>query len=417
MAIVPPFGTVDDVKNYQVQASAWGRSLVAVFVILGGGVSLSPAAAQESGEGDVLTAILGYSLTADSNLFRRPESAKPQSDVVSIASGSLRFDKSHSQQRFLLEATESLNRYRALSYLDFDATSYRGEWSWNIDPRLNIRISADRSRSLAPFEDTLGVLRNVSTRESRGVSLNGRLFGGWSWLSSISRSDQTSEQGIVNQPDQRTDGMEVGIKYALPSGDSLTVARRSSTGNYLNFSAAPGVTGSSFRQEETELKGIWKMSGKSELAWRLGEVERINEQIGQRNFSGMVGDLGYTWKPTAKLSFNITANQNKAPLQDPSFSYILTKGVTLAPIWQITEKVSLYMRLARTTSTDSGSGVIPAVGLARKDNLSRAEIGADWSPKRKIHIKASMERQQRSSTKALFGFEANIAKISALVTF
>lgn len=395
------------------------RSLVAAFGILGfGTLPLSAAAQQATGAaGDFFTAVVNYSVTTDSNLFRQPGSANPRSDTINAASAVLRADKTYSQQRFQLEVSENLTRYNNSSYLNFDATNYRGSWLWSPTPGLNASFSADRSKSLAPFEDTLTTQRNVSIHESWAFNLDGRIFGGWNWLAGISRSDQKSEQAIVNLPDQRTDSAEAGIKYLTQSGNSIAVTQRSSKGNYQNQGTTPGVNGNNFSQDENELKGDWKLSEKSELTGRVARLKRTNNQIGQRNFSGVSGDLAYTWKPTSKLGLNVSANRNTSSLQDPSFSYIVNDSLSITPTWQVTEKISAHMRLQRANSGYQGKGIVPATGPARRDTTDSAEIGVDWSPMNKLSVNVSLQQQRRSSNNTLFEYDDKIAKISASWAF
>lgn len=401
--------------------AAWRRRLfrrrlpAAVLGLSACGFLSFPAAAQESSgpAGDVFSAVLGHSITTDSNLFRRPDSANPRADTINATSASLRIDKPYSQQRFQLEITETLHRYRNSSYLDFDATSYRGAWLWSPLPWLNASFSADRAESLALFEDTLGTQRNVSIHENRAFKLNGRIFGGWNWLAGISRSDQKREQAIVNQPDQRTDSAEAGISYLTRAGNSIAFTRHSAKGDYLNQSAAPGVTGNSFREDQNELKGNWKLSEKSGLTGRVARLERKNDQIGQRNFSGLSGDLGYAWQATGKLHLKVSIARNTAPLQDPSFSYSLNDTLSFAPVWKITEKTAAHLRLTRSSSEYRGEGVVAPTGPARKDVMRSAELGVDWQPMRKLSCKASLQRQRRSSNNVAAEYDDNIGTVSA----
>jgi hypothetical protein len=187
-------------------------------------------------------------------------------------------------------------------------------------------------------------------------------------------------------------------------------------GDYQNQSAIPGGTGTSFKQNESELKGDWKLSEKSELTGRVARLERKNNQIGQRDFSGLSGDLGYTWQPTSKLSLNASANRTTGPLQDLSFSYIVNDSLSVAPTWRVTEKISAHMRLQRAKSEYRGR-IVPATGPAHSDSTDSAEIGVDWSPMRKLSVKISLQQQRRSSNDALFEYDDKIAKISASWAF
>jgi hypothetical protein len=277
-------------------------------------------------------------------------------------------------------------------------------------------VSADRSKSLAPFEDNLllgSSQRNVMVSENRGINVDGWISGGWYLVMGVSQAEQKSEQGVVNQPDQRTDNGSLGVRYVTAAGNSITATQRTAKGDYLNQSAVPNVTGTGFHENETSLATIWRFTEKSELQARVARLERSNNDVGQRDFSGPASELSYTWKATNKLSLNIAANQSKQALQDPSFSYAAVSGVSIAPTWQISEKVSSFLRLSRAESKYRGSGPVPATGPAREDTTNSAELGLGWAPLRNLTVNSSLQRQKRTSNQAGAEFDDNLASVNA----
>ena len=198
-----------------------------------------------------------------------------------------------------------------------------------------------------------------------------------------------------------------------PSENSITATRRSTKGDYLNQSAIPTVTGTGYNEDESELLGYLKLSEKSQLTGRLARRARSNNQIGQRNFSGPAGDLGYTWKPTSKLNVNVSASRNTSPLQDPSFSFIAANSFSFAPTLQVTGKIAVRMRLSHDNSAYRGEGIVPANSPGRKDSVNNAEIAVDWSPRRNLSVTTSLQHQRRSSNNALFEYDDKMGNISA----
>ena len=386
-----------------------------VFAVLAFGFISLSALAQTTG--DVIKVDVGHTVTADSNLFRRSASANPQSDVINATAASLHLDKAYSQQNFKLDVTENLTRYDRFSYLNFNATNYSGVWSWRPSQRLNVSFSADRSKSLALFEETPGAQRNISTNENRAFNLTERVFGGWYLLLGVSRTVQKSEQVIATRPDERIDTRLAGVKYVTSSGNSISATRRAEKGDFLNRSTIPSVTGTGFSQYESELSGNWKLSEKSDLTGGVTHLNRSDNQIGQRDFSGLSGNLGYTWQMTSKLKINVSASRRTAPLRDISFSYSKTDTVSLVPTWAVTNKIAVHVRMTNTNLGYFGNGVVPATGPARKDSTNTVEVGVDWSPLRNLSVNVSLQGQRRSSNSALFEYNDKKGLIGATWVF
>lgn len=375
----------------------------------------------ETEGGDVFTAWLGDTVSYDSNLFRLSDSLNPQSDTINTTSLSLRIDKQISLQRFQLEISEVVNRYSDHSALNYNATNYNGSWTWTPSRRWTIGVNASRTKSQAPFEDTVtGITqRNVATTTTEGVTANGWITGGWYLVAGASHSDFKSEQGVIDMPDQRTNDANYGLRYLSPLGNSVTLMRRNSNGDYMGF--ATTTNGSTFKETETTLQAVWNVTAKSQLQGQVGHLERTNDQIGVRDFSGPSASVGYLWRPTSALSFNWSASRRSAPLIDPFFSYSRETVYAFSPAWRITEKVSTHMTLARATSKYAGSGLGgvgggffgfgSSGGIAIDSTTNSAEIGLDWLALQNFTVNTSLLHTSRSSNVQFFQYNDNLASV------
>ncbi|HQR03416.1 MAG: outer membrane beta-barrel protein [Proteobacteria bacterium] len=404
----------------QIARIGFRYGYVTALVTFFGGISVTfDAGAQTSGSvaNEVLSVQAGFGQSWDSNLFRRPDFVGPRSEVLTVTSGTLRFDKPVSRQRFQLELNEDMKRYQNFSYLDFNATRYRASWLWNPGNWLNASLVLDRSRSLAPFEDTLTNLRNVSIRANKVLDLNGRITGGWNWLANLSRTDQKSELAIAVSPSQRMDSTSIGFRYLFPSGNYLDFKQRASRGDYLNQSIIPGVSGTSFKESASEFSAYWKVGGRSDLTGHVSLTRRKDGQYTQRDFSGASGDITYGWKPTAKLGLSLTVSRSLQPLQTPSFSYTENNLASITSTWQISSKLAAHLLVSRTTSGYRGQGTTPAIEMARRDTTTNTEAGVDWLPIRALTIRLSLQRQVRDSNLAMAKYGDKVAKIDATWSF
>lgn len=382
--------------------------------VLASGFSVWPVNADEF---DDLNFVFGGSVTTDSNVFRRPDSLNPESDTISSGFVGLRINKPYAQQRFQLDVTKTASRYEKFSYLDFDATSYRGAWLWHLTPRVSGTLSAEHAETLVPFDETFGTQGNLRTSENRVFNLDALIFGGWHLLPGVSASKQTSEQAFGGEPDYRSENMELGIRYVARAGNSVTVTWRSIDGNYLNTVFDPSDSGNdSYRQYETELGANWVLSGKSTLTARLAWIERRHDNFTQRDFSGLAGDLGYVWTPTGKLSVAFSAQQSIRPYQDLFSTYLVESRLSFAPSWRIGERTTVRMRLEHIQS-DYRGGLVARPGGNRSDTARIIMLGADWLPLRSVTLGATLQHERRSSNELLAEYDATIAGVSASLMF
>lgn len=396
------------------------RFLMAAACIIFAASMARPAAAQLSdAPRNPVDVVVGADVSYDSNLFRQPSSAKLTSDTISIAYVGLRIDTQQSLQRYQVEITETIRRYAKTTHLDFDSLDYRGAWLWQVGTRVTGTLSADRTESLVPFEDVSSpgnTTRNVRVSQNRVFTLDAWAFGDWHLLAGVNQSTQKSDLAAEIQPDFKAVGHEIGLKYAVSSGSSISAIRRSTSGDYVNQSSNP-LLGGGYRQDESELKASWIASGKSTLSGRLAWLDRTQNGAAQRNFSGWAGEFLYTWAPTGKLGINLSAKRDLVPFQDLSGSYIVNNTLSVAPTWSITAKTVAHLLAAHTTSNFAGAASGPVIGPSRKDTLNLIEIGVDWSPANRLVFGVNLLHQVRDSNVSTFAFKDTIARITGSYRF
>src|SRR6266550_7672268 len=161
-----------------------------------------PVAVQEH----PVMALIGSSLTWDSNVFHLPSSVDAQallgkpakSDRISATYAGLRVDKPYAQQRFLLELTETAYRYDNFSFLDFNALQYQGSWQWHFTPRVSGTLAADRTEALVNYTDFRNASqRNVRTVQNRSLSMDAWLFGGWHLVGAATQQAATNSVSFL----------------------------------------------------------------------------------------------------------------------------------------------------------------------------------------------------------------------------
>jgi exopolysaccharide biosynthesis operon protein EpsL len=385
--------------------------LTAACILIVGSI-VRPAFSQEAQR-----AILGASVSHDSNLFRVPGLlGNAQSETITSGYVGLRIDKPYAQQRLLLDATATAYRYDKFRYLNFNGLDYRAAWYWHLTSRLTGTLSADRRQAPTQFQDTLDRQSNVTTNENYIFNMDGWLFGGWHVLLGASQYNQTSEQSAsLTQPAYHEFRGEFGVRYLFQSGSEIAASRRRLEGEQdtLLINNVIVVSNEKYQEDQSELRGTWNLSPLSVLTGRATYLDRRYDLTPRNDFHGTAGELGYTWLPRSKLSLRLSATRNIAPWQGSTTSnYRVSNALLIAPSWQATAKTVVYVSLQRTNEDYPGTG-----NTERKDTTSMAVLGLNWLPLRNLSIGASVQRQQRSSSEPLVEYDATVARVSASLTF
>jgi exopolysaccharide biosynthesis operon protein EpsL len=380
-------------------------------------------AAEAANDGNVVRAVVGGGVVHDSNLFRLPDFVDPQtalgkstkSDTVTNAYVGLRIDKPYSLQRFQLDLTETMYRYENFSHLNYEALDYRGAWLWQLTPRLSGTLSAERKETLVPFEDfvILSQQRNVRKNDNRDFNVDWWASGGWHLLGGISQYEQRSEVPFLAEADFSIVDRQGGVRYESSAGNSLAFVQHFREGDYLNRVIDPvNQLDGSFDEDESEMRLKWRLGGHSSLDGRVGWLDRQHDNFPARDFSGLVGEIGYGWTPTGKLRLYVSAKRTIDAVVDAFSSYRINNTFSITPAWHASDKWIFSLRLDRIESDFRGA-VTPLAGPARSDTSHSVKLMADWAPMRNVSLSTGVQRAERSSNIPTAEFDASVFLLRA----
>ncbi len=413
--------TLRKIAKIRADAVLKKRVLQTAIWLCASGCSVAYAA-EAANDGDVVRAVVGGGVVHDSNLFRLPDFVNPQtalgqstkSDTVTSAYVGLRVDKPYALQRVQLDLTETMHRYENFSHLNYEAFDYRGAWLWHLTPRLSGTISAERKETLVPFEDfvILSQQRNVRDNDSRDFNADWWAAGGWHLLAGISQYKQRSEVPSLAEADFSLVDRQGGVRYESSAGNSLAFVQHFRDGDYLNRVIDPAnMLDGSFKEDESEVRLKWRR-GQSSLDGRIGWLDRRHDNFPARDFSGLVGEVGYGWIPTGKLRFYLSAKRSIDAIVDAFSSYRINNTFSFTPAWHATDKWVFSLRLDRIESDFRGA-VAPLAGAARSDTMHSAKLMADWTPTRNVSLSTGLQRAERSSNTPTAEFDASVFLLRA----
>jgi len=396
----------------------FGFSVLAASVLTVGVPSIGQA-----NVGDALNFEVGSTITYDDNLFRIPANRavlvpgkSSRSDMITTTFAGVRIDKPYSLQRFQLDLTAKHQEYRTYSFLSFSALDYRAAWLWSLTPQLTGTVSADRTQSATNYADfTRTNQRNIQTIDNRRLTADWSIGGAWhliggGYQTRVDNSGNFTEVGNYVQ-----DTAEAGVRYVSAANNSLALVRREARGEYSGRTLGAALLDTRYDQSETELRGLWKITGHSSLDARLGYLDRTHEHYAQRDYSGAVGRLSYLWAPTGKLQFTLAAGRDLYSYQNNFNSYYSYDYLSLMPAWLVSAKTTIRLKLDIGERDYQGSG--PLGSTAREDTVRAAQLSVAWRPTQTIDVGAHLTREQRSSNIAGQSYQDNIAGVSASVRF
>ena len=366
-------------------------------------------------EKDPLNMVVGISRKYDANLFLQPSSER--SDTVNTIYAGVRFDKQYALQRFKFDYTLTAYRYQNFDYLNLDAKEYKAAWLWSLTPYLTGSLSVDRSQSQYGFQDVQNNgTPNVSTRDNRNFSADWSPYGNWHMLAGFTSSHNLNSQNFQADRGYQQNSIDFGLKYVFLSGSAITLMEHDRQGLYENSSLDPiQFYDNGFREREHEAQLVWKLSGKSALNLRAALVSREHDHFSQRDYSGMIGNVNYSWTPTGRLQFLLSATRDISSYQAINSNYTRNDTLSIIPVYALSEKVTVRGSASITDRTFVGEGVIPSSN--RVDTSKTASLNIDWTPMHSLSIGANLQRNSRSSNVSGFDFSDTTAGLSTNLYF
>ena len=366
-------------------------------------------------EKDPLNMIAGVSKRYDSNVFMLP--ASELSETVNTAYAGIRFDKEYALQRFKFDYKFTAYRYQNFDYLNFDAKEYDAAWLWALTPYLTGSLSAERVQSAYGFLDVKNTGRpNISTRDNRNFNIDWSAYGNWHMLAGFTNSRNLNSQNFQADRGYQQNSIDFGLRYNFLSGSTITLMEHYRTGLFENSNLDPiNFYDNGFSEREDEAQLAWNVTGKSNLNLRAALVSREYDHFNQRDYSGMAGSASYTWTPTGRLQFLLSATSDLSSYQTVNSNYTRTDTLRIAPVYALSEKVIVRGSASITDRTFIGEGVIPSSN--RLDRSLITSINVDWTPIRSVTIGANLQHNSRNSNVSGLNFSDTIVGLSANLFF
>jgi exopolysaccharide biosynthesis operon protein EpsL len=355
-------------------------------------------------EGDTFRPFVSYASYFDSNLFRLAENespATPRDDRYNVLSAGLNVDWKPGRQQIVANATKTLVRYNRNIFLDYDGADYQATWNWRLGNHLSGNLGASESLSQSSF-DNLGQINNQVTRKRNFGRAEWEFHPRWRIGAGSEQSDNTNSAPSQISQDFQQQSYDVALTYLTPKGSNVSLQARQSDAKYPNrqiFFLVP--VDNSYKQTDINLSGDWRVSGKLTARAQIGQSERKNANVPQRDFKGFTGRLSGDWYPTGKTLLSVSAYQELGSADDLNATSVLSKGASLNGVWLVREKWRLNAGATFVNRDFQGDpGGFFSGGLRRNDDTLGASLSLSYTPIRAVSLDVGLSAGRRDSNKS-----------------
>ncbi len=366
----------------------------------------------------------------DSNLLRLPSgfntSFSKSEDFSKLGVGA-RADLAISRQRLLLEGQIDENRFHNFSELDNTGGRASATWNWELGNNWSGSLGASKDRALSGFGQIVSatVIKDMVDQDRGFANAAFRITPDWRVRAGVaSYRYEHDGPGRSFLDSEQTDTI-LGADYVTPLQNSLGVQWRNSRGDFPNLQqVTPTLTNSHYKEDEPSVVLHYNLGGKSSVDGRLGVTHRTYDEPGQRDFRGATGNFAFHWTPTPKTLLDVTAFRETRPFTTNSIgsslssfnstaSYVVSRGISFAPHWAVTDQLVLQAQLIEERDTYQGD---PTTATLREDKFRAGSVSVGWTPLRPLLLSLSLERGKRTSNGG-FDFDYNTVSANARYTF
>ncbi len=365
-----------------------------------------------------ITPFVEETLTTDNNVFRLSNQVDPatligfssRGDTYRTTTIGLSADVPVSLQRFDATLTYNSYRYDRFHELDYDGYDLRGSWLWQIGRSLSGEIGASEDYSLAPFEETLGVVPDRLHAREEFAKGSWLVTPDWKLYAAADDLNQSNSDPAGQYNNVTVDSLEASLSRAAGTGNWFGLDARYESGHFpVAEPIGTLLVDNGYSQYGFGAVIDLGAATPSHVVARVDQVSRHYDQVTSRDFDRTTGRLEYTWTPDVKVSVSAIAERDISPYEYIHSSIVMVRGLTLRPLWHVTDELDLSADLA-WLDRDYLSDPMVALGAAppRDDGVRTMSALLGYHPAKWITVQLSYLHEGRSSTILYGGYDVDV---------
>ena len=301
------------------------------------------------------------------------------------------------------------NRYIRNTDLNNVSSGDHLAWNWGLGSALSGSVGADYNRTLAGFYNTGIYSRDIVSRADYFASMRLQAGPHWGVFGGIIGQDFTLSEANYNN--STTKAVDIGTDYATNASNRIGFDYRYTDDRSPNAADLNGVPfDPDYREDRARVLFNYLLSQKTTLDASAGYLRREYPSTAIGSFSGEIWRVSLQWQPTPKTQLVVgTWRQLNADLTSQT-DYYVSRGVTLAPTWTASEKITFTLSATQEYQDYLGSnpvGVNPIVDSTqgRRDTISSQNINMAYTFSRAFTLSVTAGHENRGSNYPQFEYK------------
>jgi len=352
-------------------------------------------------------ASIGYGY--DSNVFRYDNDLETvpggRSDQFVVLSAGFESNSLQvSQQKYDLSGEINHTLFNDHDDLDYTGGKFNAIWHWVAGQTLAGDLGYRFKRALRDFanQSSLDKTQDIRTEHQLLAAADIDLPGPWKTgvrgdVSDISFSENDTL-------DMRRTTLGANVDYVTTAGNVVGFDAEYVLGDYDINNVA------NFDEYTVGPTLQWKFTTRSQLEAKVGFTSRNNDSPTRADYDGITGRVTFTTAENGRYQLKAEAWRDLSNLGDEIAEYAVVDGVSIEPIWNLTEKVNLRI----DASYENRDFQVDPLKSDRKDDVAAAGAFVDWEIGRNIKLSIGIDSERRSSTRALQDYDFNRFQIQVV---
>ena len=396
--------------RFRVKQAILAAALAVVF---------TPALADEV---DALNLTISQGFFYQSNLYRLADGVVPaggeRADIISVTGLAAAFDRVYSRQRLQAELGLTRALYAEHPELNYTAPKIRLGMDWQVGNYWSGQLSHAYSETMTSFDETSGTDPVISRYSRTAASANYWWHPDWAIGVGAAQVSNGYRDGANPNAELESQDADLNLTYRPATGNRIVLTARNTDGHYPGRPAEPGSI-RDYTQRDLRVSGDWRLTGALRLSGYAGNTSRRYDNAPNRDFNGYTGRLALTWAPTVKTAVTLSWRREIGAQEDLIANYAVTRVVSIAPVWHITDKVKLsgsYEVRNRDYGGDPELGFGGLV-LPKDDRTKSYGLSLSYDYMRGLSLSAGFQQSSRSSVIASREYQSESFWLSGAFTF
>jgi exopolysaccharide biosynthesis operon protein EpsL len=385
---------------------------------------------------DFLTFFAANDFLYDDNIYRVPSSFTDLSTLPGIGPNPSRQDYIDSitggmGAEWLLGSRQSLdlnlrvddNYYLHNTDLNNVSTNDHLAWNWGLGSALSGEVGGDYNRTLASFVNTSVYSRDVVIKTDYFASLRYQVGPRWGLFGGLLGLDYKLTAPELNYNNSSSKAVDLGADYLTVAGNRLGFDYRYTDSTSPNTSIVNGVALSpDYREDRARLLAVYSLSAKTSIDGSVGYLKRTYPSTAIGDFDGVIWRITLNWQPTPKTQLLASTWQQLTAEATAQTDYYVSRGVTVTPIWTVSEKVALSLIFSREKQDYRGTNPasvnpVPIMTEAREDTVTAESANLTYTPIKALILSLNAGYQTRASNAEQYAYNDFRADLSVTYKF